>query len=191
MLFIDFQKPFDTINGDWVWKSIIKQGIPIKIVNILKKVYEETDAFIKIDRPGPIFPITRRVKQGDPLSPNLFSCVLQEIFRKLQWNNRGVKIDGRYINNLRFADDIVLLSDNLEDVQKMGNELMLISREVGLHMNMAKTKYMTNVENEAGEIFIGVSKIEKVKEYFYIKADSHISMTRPYCDSAVSLICRL
>ena len=63
--------------------------------------------------------ILRGVRQGDTLSPKLFTLVLEDIFKKLDWKDRGLNILGCRLNNLRFADDIVLLSDSADDVQSM------------------------------------------------------------------------
>ena len=53
--------------------------------------------------------IKRGVRQGDTISPKLFTATLESIlFRRLNWGNTVVKIDGEFIYNLRFADDIFL-----------------------------------------------------------------------------------
>ena len=85
------------------------------------------------------------------------------IFRNLDWENKGIKIDGEYLSNLRFADDIALFAENLQDLQKMLNELNEESKKVGLHMNFSKTKVMYNekaVDNGA-EIKIENEEIKK------------------------------
>ena len=50
--------------------------------------------------------IKRGVRQGDTISPKLFPATLESIFRRLNWENKGVKIDGEFLSNLRFADDM-------------------------------------------------------------------------------------
>ena len=45
-----------------------------------------------------------RSKTGDTISPKLFTATLESIFRRLNWENKGVKIDGEFLSNLRFAD---------------------------------------------------------------------------------------
>ncbi|EFO89991.1 hypothetical protein CRE_22067 [Caenorhabditis remanei] len=62
-------------------------------------------------------PITRGVRQGDPISPNLFSACLETAFSRMSWphikedkddydNSPGIRINGRNLTHLRFADDI-------------------------------------------------------------------------------------
>jgi len=89
--------------------------------------------------------IGRGVRQGDTMSPKLFITVLEYVFKKLDWDQKGLKIDGQSLSNLRFADDIVLLADNLEDIRIMLQELQEVCATVGLKMNIGKTKFMTNL----------------------------------------------
>ena len=52
--------------------------------------------------------IKRGVRQGDPISPKLFTATLERIFIMLNWENKGLKIDREFLNNLRLANDIFL-----------------------------------------------------------------------------------
>ncbi len=52
--------------------------------------------------------IKRVVRQRDTISPKLSTATLEIIFRRLNWENKGVKIDGEFLSNVRFADDIFL-----------------------------------------------------------------------------------
>ena len=86
--------------------------------------------------------IKRGVGQGDTISPKLFTATLESIFRRLNWENKGVKIDGEYLSNLRFADDIFLCTETPQELQQMLQELSDESRRMGLKTNIAKTKVM-------------------------------------------------
>ena len=88
---------------------------------IIKTRYEKSKTYVRTDVKGQTFKIGRGVKQGDPLSPNLFNCVLEEIFCNLNWEEMemGIKIDGIYLNNLRFTDDVVQIGKRDEELQKM------------------------------------------------------------------------
>ena len=78
------------------------------------------------------------------MSPLLFITCLGDIFRRLNWEKKGIKICGEYLNNLKFADDIVLFADNLETLQEMMEELQTESIKTGLKINIDKTKIMIN-----------------------------------------------
>ena len=169
MLFIDFHKAFDSVEHEYLWKGLKKQGIPLKLINILRSTYENSKAYIKLEKEGETFEIGRGVKQGDPLSPNLFNSIIEELVKSLQWENEGIKINGRFLNNLRFADDIILLSSNKESLEKMGEELMSESEKGGLEMNKKKTKYMSYRKTGSQEKFkINGTEIEEVSEYDYL-----------------------
>ena len=60
--------------------------------------------------------------QGDPPSLNLFNAVLKSAFRDLEWEEYGVTINGRKMNNFGFADDVGLISENGDKLQTMVNE---------------------------------------------------------------------
>ncbi len=57
-------------------------------------MYRNTTALIKPDKIGSKFKLERGVKQGDPLSPNLFNRILEEIFWEINWQERDIRING-------------------------------------------------------------------------------------------------
>ena len=64
---------------------------------------------MKTERVGEYFMIKRRVRQGDPMSPKLFSAVLEQVFRCFDWNKYRLNVNGVQLNHLRFADDLILI----------------------------------------------------------------------------------
>lgn len=87
----------------------------------------------------------RGVRQGDTLSPKLFIAAVEDMFKKLKWRKTGIKINGQFISHLRYADDIVLLGESLEEILDMMKDLDEQSKSIGLKMNLKKTKIMSNV----------------------------------------------
>ena len=61
--------------------------------------------------------IKRGVRQGDTIPPKLFTVTLDSIFRRLSWENKGVNIEGDFLNNLRFADDIFVCTVTPQHLQ--------------------------------------------------------------------------
>ncbi len=104
---------------------------------------------------------------GDPLFPNLFNAVREKIFRKFEWDNYSLKIDGELLNNLKFADDIVLISDDRKDLQNMVSDLLNDSQKVDLQVNAEKNKYMTN--RDTGALYISNMVISNVNKFTYLK----------------------
>ena len=79
-------------------------------IEILKDIYTTAQLTVHLHKESEKIRIKRGVggKIGDTISPKLFTASLESIFRRLNWENKGVKIDGEFLSNLRFADDIFL-----------------------------------------------------------------------------------
>ncbi len=79
------------------------------------------------------------VRQGCVLSPTLFNLCTEMIFRDIN-DKKGVIIGGININNLRYADDTVLIADNEKGLQELLQTVKEKSEHYGLRMNIKKTK---------------------------------------------------
>lgn len=166
LAFIDYSKAFDSLKHESVWQSLKEQGIRNAYINIIKNIYRESKACIRLESTGDVFPINRGVRQGDPLSPKLFTAVLEQMFRKLNWEHLGLIINGARLNHLRFADDLVIMEEDPLLLEFMTQSLVERSREVGLEINISKTKMMTN--SVPVDITINGQKLEYVEEYVYL-----------------------
>ncbi|EFO97547.1 hypothetical protein CRE_26029, partial [Caenorhabditis remanei] len=151
MVFIDFKKAFDTIEPTALWESLKTQGIDSVYIKLLKECYNDCSTTITPFYNPVNIPITRGVRQGDPISPNLFSACLESAFRRMSWphlkedkddydNSPGIRINGRNLTHLRFADDIILISKTPQIAEKMLQELVNSCETVGLEINASKTK---------------------------------------------------
>lgn len=166
LAFIDYAKAFDSLNHKYIWESLEQQGIPNQYTNIIKTIYSNSKAKIQLETLGEEFIIQRGVRQGDPLSPKLFSAVLENIFRKLTWDKYGININGSKLHHLRFADDLILLDEHPKNLESMINSLNEESIKVGLKMNTSKTKVMTNTAKVT--ITVNNSALEYVEDYIYL-----------------------
>uniref|UniRef100_A0A7I4YD98 Reverse transcriptase domain-containing protein n=1 Tax=Haemonchus contortus TaxID=6289 RepID=A0A7I4YD98_HAECO len=68
-------------------------------------------------------PIEKGVRQGDTISPKLFTTALNHAMLQQDWDGKGININGKKLFNLRFAGDIVLISQKREELQQMVEEL--------------------------------------------------------------------
>lgn len=144
IVFIDYQKAFDTLLHSSIWEALISHEVPVEYIQVLKNIYEKNTSRVKLETTGPPIQIKRGVRQGDPISPTIFIAVLEYVIGQLNWRKVGININGRYLSHLRFADDIVLLSESATQLQQMINSLHEESRKVGLEINLDKTNAMTN-----------------------------------------------
>ncbi|GFN89053.1 endonuclease-reverse transcriptase [Plakobranchus ocellatus] len=107
----------------------------------------KTSARVHIDNlESEPFPIHRGVRQGDPISPKLFTAAIEMIFRNADLEH-GLNVDGETLTNLRFADDVALVKEKVENMEEQLNVLNNISLESGLKMHKGKTKYINNFES--------------------------------------------
>ena len=92
------------------------------------------------------FQIGKGVHQGCILSPCLFNFYAEYIMRNsgLEETQAGIKIAGRNINNLRYADDTTLLAASEEEPKSLLMKVKEESEKVGLELNIQKTKTMAS-----------------------------------------------
>ena len=92
------------------------------------------------------FQIGKGVHQGCILSPSLFNLYAKYIMRNsgLEEAQAGIKVAGRNINNLRYADDTTLMAESEEELKSLLMKLKEESEKVGLKLSIQKTKIMAS-----------------------------------------------
>ena len=165
--FVDYQKAFDSIEHLDMFEALRKVNVDEGYVRILEDIYTDAIARIHIDNDiSREVHIQRGVRQGDTLSPKIFTTTIEEVFKKAQLNG-GITVDGEMLTDLRFADDVALISTSVSDMNKQITSLNKESKSIGLTMHKDKTKYMTNFDTQE-DIEIEGRKLEKVEEYKYL-----------------------
>ena len=150
--------------------ALEEQGVESVYINVLRHIYDHATSFIRLHKDSEPFQLERGVRQGDTSSPKLFTACLERAFRQLNWQEKGIRIDGEYLSHLRFADDIIIVAPTKEELQEMLTELNEASKSVGLHMNFRKTKVMSNKYSENAEDILEIEnqQIEEVDHYIYL-----------------------
>ena len=112
--FIDSAKAFDYVDHNKLWEILKEMGISDHLTCLLKNLYAGQEATIRTGHgTTDWFQIAKRVRQGCLLSPCLFNLYAEYIMRSVGLDEiqAGIKIVGRNINNLRYADDTTLMAE--------------------------------------------------------------------------------
>lgn len=167
MCFIDYSKAFDCVEHDKLWTALDVLGIPLHLIMLIQ--LEEATVYTKYGNTK-WFKIGKGVRQGCILSPLLFNLYAETIRRKLDLDESiiGVKIGGRNINNLRYADDTTLLAESVQDLEDLILRVKEESERMGLYLNVKKTKIMTTASNGQVHIAIDGEEIEVVKDFIFL-----------------------
>ena len=128
-----------------LWKILQEMGIPDHVTCLLRNLYAGQEATVRT-RYGKTdwFHIGKEVHQGCVSSPCLFNLYAVYIMRNagLDEAQAGIKIAGKNINNLRYADDTALMAESEEELKSLLMKVKEESEKVGLKLNIQKTKIM-------------------------------------------------
>ena len=127
--FIDYTKVFDCVDHNKPWEILKVMGLPGHLFRLLRNLYASQEATIRI-RHGTTdwFKIGKEVWQGCILLPCLFNLYTEYIMQNasLDEPQAGIKVAGRNINNLRYANDTTIMAESEEDLKSLLNFFKLI-----------------------------------------------------------------
>ena len=128
--FIDYTEAFDCVDHNKLWKILKEMETPDHLICLLRNLYTGQEATVRTGRgTTDWFQIGKGVHQGCILSPCLFNLYAEYIMRntKLEEAQAGIKIAGRNINHLRYADDTTLMAESEKELKSL---LMKVKRRV-------------------------------------------------------------
>ena len=162
MVFVDFNKAFDTVGRTGLWQLLRKYGCPEKVTTMIEALHSGMMANVSVEgEVSESFSVTNGVKQGYVLAPTLFSiflsAMLDEAFRNV---GDGIYIQSRQsadlfnvahfraktkttrilMRELLFADDSALVAHSAEEMQKIVDAFSEASKKFGLKINIKKTE---------------------------------------------------
>ena len=120
--FIDYAKVFDCVDHNKLWKILKVIGIPNHLTCFLRNLYVGQEATVRTGcGTTDWFQIGKGVCQGCILLPCLFNLYAEYIVRNARLDEAqvGVKIAGRNISNLRYADDTTLMAESEEELKSL------------------------------------------------------------------------
>lgn len=142
---IDFEKAFDSLNWNFLFKSLETFGFGESFIAWIKTFYNNTSScVINNGFATPSFQLKRGVRQGDPLSPFLFIIALELLAINIRNNNqiKGINVDGKELKLVIFADDMTTFVSDKISFFSLINSVELFSRYSGLRMNHEKTEIL-------------------------------------------------
>ena len=167
--FIDYAKAFDCVDHNKLWKILKEMGIPDHLTCLLRNLYAGQEATVRTGHgTTDWFQIGKGVCQGCILSPCLFNLYAEYIMRNagLEETQAGIKIAGRNINNLRYADDTTLMAESEEELKSLLMKVKEESEKVGLKLNIQKTKIMASGPITSWEI--DGETVETVSDFIFL-----------------------
>jgi hypothetical protein len=171
-LFIDFKKAYDSVRREVLYNILLEFGVPMKLVRLIKMCLNETYSKVRIGKHlSDSFLIQNGLKEGVALSPLFFNFALDYAISKVQENQVGLKLNGTH-QLLAYADDVYLVGDNIDIIKKNTETLIDASKEVGLEINVEKTKYMLlSCQQNVGQnrdMEIANRSFENVSQFKYL-----------------------
>ena len=143
--FIYYAKAFDCVDHNKLWKILKEMGIPDHLTCLLRNLYASQETAVRTGHgTTDWFQIEKGVHQGCILSPCLFHFYAEYIMRNtgLEEAQAGIKIAGRNISHLRYADDTTLIAESEEELKSLLMKVKEESEKVGLKLNIQKMKMM-------------------------------------------------
>ena len=168
--FVDYEKAFDSLDRETLWKLMRHYGIPEKFVTMIQKMYEGMNCRVMMQ--GQLtesFTVKTGVRQGCLLSPFLFLLAMDWIMKTTNSGHRnGIQWTlTRQLEDLDFADDVALLSHSHKQMQTKMDRLSIVSNSTGLHIHSGKTKVLRINATDA-PISLQGSPVEDVESFTYL-----------------------
>ena len=147
LCFIDYAKVFECVDHKKLWKILQEMGILDHLTCLLRILYAGKEATIRAGHETiDWIQIGKEVYQGCILSLCLFNLYAEYIIQNtgLEETQAEIKIGGRNINNLRYADDTTLMAESEEEIKSLLMKVKEESEKIGLKLNIQKTKIMAS-----------------------------------------------
>ena len=204
--FIDFKQAFDNVWRGGLWTKLHSYNVNGKCLNLIKNMYENIKSRVSTaDGSSAFFPCCKGVRQGENLSPLLFSFYLNDLEHFFMVNNVGgitAEANAEHIYSylkifiLLFADDTVLFSHNKVDLQNMLNAFETYCDDWKLTVNISKTKILIFTSGKYArnlQFYFKGNELEIVTEYKYLgiylsKSGSFVSCKKHIAEQANNAI---
>lgn len=161
LIFIDLEKAYDTIPREELWRCMAARGVPEKYVRVVKDMYHGAHTRVRSSvGVSDSFPVTVGLHQGSALSPYLFNIVLDVLTERM---------NGVGFWSGMFADDIVIVEESREGVERALECWRQAIEDGGLRISRKKTEYLWfGGESKDGEVYLQGEKLQRVRDFKYL-----------------------
>ena len=140
LCFMDASKAFDRVNHWTLFKKLLKKGIPVILLRLIIYWYRSQTVCVKWGSVvSPSFNVINGVRQGGILSPRLFNEYIDELSCKLSACKIGCVFNGRTINHISYADDLIVFSPSSKGLQSLVRLCEVYGTENDINYNQLKT----------------------------------------------------
>ena len=141
-LLIKFKKTYDSVRWEVLYNILIEFDIPMKLVRLMKMCLTEMCSRVRVGKNlSDVFPFRNGLKPGEALSPLLFNFALEYTIRRVHVNQDDLQLNGTH-QFLVNAEDVNILAGSVQTINENTEALIVASQEIGLEVNVDKTKCM-------------------------------------------------
>lgn len=145
LLFVDFEKAFDSISHQYLFRLLKHVGVPAWARNLIGNLMSDVTAEVYTPSPsGQKFSISKGVKQGCPLSPLLFALAIDPLLRELEKNPN--------LDNRAFADDLAISFNDVRDLTFIKAKCEAFKKGTGLQLSIPKTVLLSSTPFDEKDI---------------------------------------
>ncbi|KAK3512226.1 hypothetical protein QTP70_001101 [Hemibagrus guttatus] len=160
-VFVDLEKAYDRVPREELWYCMRKSGVAEKYVRVVQDMYERSRTVVRCAvGQTEEFNVEVGLHQGSALSPFLFAIVMDQLSEEVRQESPWT---------MMFADDIVICSENREQVEENLERWRFALERRGMKVSRSKTEYMCVNEREgSGTVRLQGEEVKKVQEFKYL-----------------------
>jgi hypothetical protein len=170
--FLDIEKAYDRVDREVLYRVLERCGFSEKIVRIVKSMYVDTKAKYNLGEIETDWVSSERgVRQGCILSPLLFGLYTEELAVRVNGCGEGIRVGNDRLNVLLYADDVVIMTENRNSMQRVFDVISQYAREFRVRFSAEKSQVLvvnSSMEDDGLTWKLGGKDISRTNEYKYL-----------------------